>query len=184
MDFNVAQLLREPVGQMRHYHIDEVTTVIAGCEYGCAVKGETELLRTDRGILVRGTLDTVIKCVCGRCLEVFDCPLHFEIAEEFFPTVDVVTGLPLKVPEEDNPFTIDAKHILDLSEAVRQYALLALPMKLVCRPDCAGLCPNCGANLNLEHCRCSAPASDPRWAELNRLASSRGSLRNDREGSR
>ncbi|OGO03969.1 MAG: hypothetical protein A2Y60_03305, partial [Chloroflexi bacterium RBG_13_54_9] len=101
MEFNVAQLLKEPVGQSRHYEIDETTEVIDSSEEGHNVKGTVELLRTDRGILVRGVLDTTAKCVCSRCLEVFDCPLHLEITEEFFPTVDVVTGLPLKVPEED-----------------------------------------------------------------------------------
>jgi len=181
MQFNVAQLLKETVGQIRHYEIDEIAEVIDGTEGGCNIEGDIELLRTDRGILVRGVLNTTVKCVCSRCLEIFEYPLRLEIAEEFFPRLDVITGLPLKVPEENSPFTLDEKHILDLSEAVRQYALLSLPMKLVCRPDCAGLCPNCGANLNLRSCQCSAPTSDPRWVKLIELASSGGQLRNDKD---
>jgi uncharacterized protein len=181
MRFNVAQLLKESIGRSRYYEIDETMEVIDGADGSCRIKGEAELLRTDRGILVRGKLDTSVRCVCSRCLEVFVCPLSLEISEEFFPTVDVITGLPLQVPQEDNPFTIDEKHTLDLSEAVRQYALLSLPMKLVCRPDCAGLCPNCGANLNIERCRCSAPTPDPRWAKLNELASSGGLPNTDKE---
>ncbi len=184
MKFNVAQLLKGPVGQVRYYEIDEIAEVMddtEDTEGGCNIEGEMELLRTDRGILVRGELNTTVRCVCSRCLEIFEYRLRLEIAEEFFPTVDVITGLPLEIPEEDSSFTIDEKHILDLGEAVRQYALLSLPMKLVCRPDCAGLCPNCGANLNLERCRCSASAPDPRWGELSKLASSSGLLRNDKD---
>jgi len=51
MQFNVAQLLKEPVGQSRHYQIDEVTEVIDSVEDSCNIKGEVELLRTDRGSL-------------------------------------------------------------------------------------------------------------------------------------
>jgi len=174
MQFNVAQLLKERVGQSRSYEIEENIDVIDDAEGGSHVTGEVELLGTDRGILVRARLKTSVKCVCSRCLEVFDCPLSFEIAEVFFPTVDVNTGVSLEMPEEASPFTIDENHILDLSEAVRQYALLAMPMKLICRPDCAGLCPHCGCNLNNERCYCAAPMPDSRWAELYKLASPGG----------
>lgn len=182
MQFNVAQLLKERVGEGGDYTIEDDINVIDGAEGSSCVKGEVDLLRTDRGILVRGKLDTCVKSVCTRCLEVFDCPLSLEIEEEFFPTVDVETGAPLKVPEEDSsPFTIDGNHILDLSEAVRQYVLLAMPMKPICRPDCAGLCPHCGCNLNKERCHCTAVGPDPRWAELERLSSAGGLLRSNKE---
>jgi uncharacterized protein len=47
--------------------------------------------------------------------------------------------------------------------------LLALPLKVICQSDCRGLCPNCGANLNHEECRCETHATDPRLAPLARL---------------
>jgi uncharacterized protein len=80
----------------------------------------------------------------------------------------VVTGMPLPVPSPD-AFTIDAHHILDLSEAVRQYTVINIPMKPLCKPNCAGLCPQCGANRNEAPCQCPQEQGDPRWAVLQQL---------------
>lgn len=53
-----------------------------------------------------------------------------------------------------------------LDDEVRQSLLLEVPLKVLCRDDCAGICPGCGANLNSEECRCEEPPIDPRWAKL------------------
>jgi uncharacterized protein len=74
------------------------------------------------------------------------------------------------IPEEDRDeaVLIDVHQILDLTEVIRQGLWLAMPEKTLCRPDCAGLCPNCGGNRNLGECHCEA-LSDPRWASLQAL---------------
>jgi uncharacterized metal-binding protein YceD (DUF177 family) len=54
----------------------------------------------------------------------------------------------------DEALRIDERHTLDLTETARQYLLTALPLQSVCSPSCKGLCPNCGANLNLGPCGC------------------------------
>ena len=84
--------------------------------------------------------------------------------------MDIVSGASLNVPDEPGCFTIDEHFILDLTEAVRQCALLTSPMKPLCKDDCAGLCPVCGRNLK-EQCDCRAEAIDPRWSKLAKLAS-------------
>ena len=58
---------------------------------------------------------------------------------------------------------------LFLADVVKEQVLLALPLKVICQSDCRGLCPNCGANLNHEECRCETHATDPRLAPLARL---------------
>jgi uncharacterized protein len=72
----------------------------------------------------------------------------------------------LPSPEEPSAFTIDEHHILDLTEGIRQYALMAIPMKPLCNKDCAGLCQKCGQNLNQGKCNCPAEEIDPRWSKL------------------
>jgi uncharacterized protein len=67
---------------------------------------------------------------------------------------------------EECCFAIDDGREIDLSEAVRQYILLAMPMKPLCREDCAGLCPRCGCNRNIDSCDCSDSGVDPRFAVL------------------
>jgi uncharacterized protein len=163
MKINVAQQLKEHIGSVRHYEIDEKD------EEGCLVKGEVQFLRTDRSILVSGTLDITARGECSRCLEQFEYPLKIDIEEEYFMTRDPVSGLPLPPPTEAGVFLIDENHTLDLGEAVRQYKITALPMKPVCREDCAGLCPQCGRNLNRGTCDCAPPPPDPRWAQLQVL---------------
>jgi uncharacterized protein len=139
---------------------------VAGDGSGGLVHGDVTLTRTNRGIIANGVFDTTVKIDCSRCLCQFECPLHMQIQEEFFPLTDVNTGAPLALPDEPDAFTIDEQHILDLTEALRQSILLALPMKPLCREDCAGLCPQCGQNLNEKMCGCSSEKIDPRWDKL------------------
>ena len=132
---NVAQLLKEPVGSSRSYDIDEVIDEPAA---GC-VKGKIMLVRSGQGILVLGKLTAELELICSRCLNAFLCPISFTIEEEFLSTVDVSSGLPLFLPQESDGFTIDSNHMLDLGKLICQYVLLNLPMKPLCRPDCAGI---------------------------------------------
>lgn len=166
MLINVSQQLKEPIGSIRSYEVSEVVDIAGG---GSLVQGELRLMRTDRGILAKGTLHTEVEVTCSRCLSLLSCPLTLDIEEEFFPAVDVVTGAWLPVPDEPGCFTIDEHHTLDLTEAICQYALLAIPMKPLCDEDCAGLCPNCGHNLNHGPCDCPPQGMDPRWSELSKL---------------
>ena len=160
MQINVAQLLKESVGAVRTYEIDETN------EEGLPIKGTVKLLRTNRSILVTGSLETATRGECSRCLEKYEFPLKIDIEEEYFLTRDPVSGVALPAPTEAGAFLIDENHILNLSEAVRQYIIMALPMKPVCREDCAGLCPQCGRNLNRGSCDCSPVSLDSRWAPL------------------
>jgi len=148
---NVSQQIRTSIGSTRNYEVNEVVDIAGGSSM---VQGEVRLTRTDRGILVKGTLHTEVEVTCSRCLSLFSCPLAVNIEEEYFPTTDVFSGASLSLPDEPGCFTIDEHHILDLTEAIRQYALLAVPMKPLCREDCAGLCPYCGHNLNQGTCNC------------------------------
>jgi len=166
MRINAAQQLKASIGTIRDYEMDGVVN-IAGSD--SRVQGEIRLTRTNRGILVKGTIHIDVEAACSRCLSLFCCPLELSIEEEYLPVVDVVSGIPLPLPEESGCFTIDEHHILDLTEAIRQYALLAIPMKPLCREDCAGFCPSCGRDLNQGSCDCPSQGGDPRWSKLRKL---------------
>jgi len=170
VEINVSQLLKENIGTVREYEINELIDIM---EIGASspVEGSIKLTRTNRGILVQGTIHTRIPVECNRCLKVFDHPLSVNLQEEYFPVIDVNSGAPVAIPEDADGFTIDEHHILDLSEAIRQNALLAIPMKVLCRKDCAGLCQECGKNLNEGSCECNTEIIDPRWAKLANLSS-------------
>lgn len=168
MDINVSQLLRDPVGSTRELHVDEIADVIGDGQENRVV-GDCRLMHTQRSVLVKCALDTEVELTCSRCLGKFRQPLKIRFEEEFLPTLDVQSGAPLPPPEDAGAFTIDEQHILDISEAVRQYALMAVPMKALCKKECAGLCPTCGKNLNQGQCACPGPDTDPRWKKLAEL---------------
>ncbi len=168
MQINVSQLLREPIGAVRDYQVDGTVHDIDDGK-GYQVRGDCQLLRTQRSVLTRCTLNTEVELTCSRCLSQFLYQMTLNFEEEYLPTIDAVSGTPLPLPEEASTFTIDEHHILDLAEAIRQYTLLAVPMKPLCREECAGLCQNCGKNLNQGPCDCPAQDVDPRWSKLTKL---------------
>ena len=171
MLFNVSQLLQEPIGAERTYRVDD--TVPGADEDGGAVEvsGRVRLIRTNRGLLAYGELDARARGACSRCLRPVETPVHLTIEEEYLPTVDVTTGQPLPKQADDDgaSFEIDAHHHVDLTEAVRQALVMNEPMRPLCRPDCAGLCNQCGADLNEGRCACPEQPADDRWAALRAL---------------
>ena len=168
MQINVAQLLKANTGTSQDYEVNDIIDVF-GDGRGRVVRGQVRLLRTRRGILVKGVLNAEVELACSRCLSLFNYPVTLNIEEEYIPTVDVDSGAPLPLPEEPDSFTIDEHQYIDLTEAIGQYTVLAIPIKPLCREGCAGLCQNCGHNLNLGDCSCPPQAIDPRWSELSKF---------------
>jgi uncharacterized protein len=168
MQINVSQLLQEPIGSTREYEINAAAEII-GDSHEYKIQGKCRLLRTQRSILVKCVLSSEVELDCCRCLGRFRQPLKIQFEEEYLPTVDVHSGAPLPSPEEVSAFTIDEHHTIDLTDAVRQYSLMALPMKALCAEDCAGLCQKCGQNLNQGKCGCPEKDFDSRWSKLAEL---------------
>jgi uncharacterized protein len=170
MRFNVSGLLLEGIGATREYELDSVLES-PGHEPE-QVKGQLEFLRTRAGVLVRAHLSLVEPECCSRCLKPLDELVEIGFEEEFQNVLDPRTGAPTPKDEIDSDaFLIDERHTLDLSEAVRQYREVSLLMKPLCRPDCKGLCPVCGADLNEAACGHNAEPIDGRWAGLAELKS-------------
>ena len=166
LQINVSQQLQDPIGSVRNYELNDVVDIT---DAGGQAEGKITLTRTDRGILVYSIVRMEIELTCSRCLSLCSYPLTLRIAEEYFPTIDIVTSAPIPVPDDSGCFTIDDHHVLDLTEAIRQYTVLAVPMKPLCSENCAGLCPSCGHNLNQGECGCPPPDADPHWAALRKL---------------
>ncbi|MCL6647370.1 MAG: DUF177 domain-containing protein [Chloroflexi bacterium] len=169
MQYNISQLLRCPVGEVRHYRVEGDVTDVDDDPQPIPVQGTVVLTRTNQGVLVRVEAALHSTEECARCLAVIRYPLQLTFEEVFYPTIDPLTGIPLPPPPEPEAFLIDHNHILDLSEAIREYAVMARPLQPLCRLDCAGLCPQCGANRNLMPCACAEPPPDPRWSALWQL---------------
>ncbi len=116
-EFNVAQLLKEPIGGRRSYEVEiPVDFEEEELRQSDSVTGTVDLLRTNSGVLVEATLDGAVTVECSRCLTDVRCPVSLDIVEEFHPTVDVVRGTFVAVEEEDAALLINEHHILDIAE--------------------------------------------------------------------
>jgi uncharacterized protein len=172
LKFNVAQLLREEVGARRNYTfaedalpLDEETTLQQ-------LDGKVRFTRTATGVLVDVDAHGVVITPCIRCLNPSHQQVDLHFRDEFHSKIEVNTGAPLPKPDDEDPFFIDESHLVDIGEVLREYALLELPMQPLCKPDCKGLCPNCGADLNAGDCGCEIDESDDRFEVLKRLLKS------------
>lgn len=168
---NVAQLLKGPTGAVRHMDLcEDITGIDDELSIRSPLAGSLTLIRTADGVLVTAALDTTIELECCRCVTPFAAPVQLEIEEEFHPSVDIHTGARLPVLDtEEDATTIDGQHFLDLAEVVRQAIFLAIPMRPLCRGDCAGLCTLCGQDLSSERCQCVVDSVDPRLEVLKQL---------------
>jgi uncharacterized protein len=173
MIYNVSQLLKAAIGATLTVALDDDDRLdLADTDVRLAgpITGTIRLHRTNQGIYAQGTMLAPVRLECSRCLEAFTTTLSIPLAEEFYPTVDVNTGLPVPPPTNtDLSFPINRHHELDMHEAIRQNLLLALPARALCREDCAGLCPQCGKNLNEGPCACQPEEEDTRLAVLRQL---------------
>lgn len=189
MQYNVAQLLKEPTGSVRRYNLNEdLSDIDPEFEFLGPLVGTLQLLRTNSGILATGELSTAILVNCNRCIEPIASPVRFFLEELFHPTTEVITGRVLSEDEfegdrddwEDTALTIDDHHILDMREVVRQNIWTAMPMYPGCNWTGNGECPSLTAHLkSLEGVRFvdanlaasdaeahSAGSVDPRWSAL------------------
>lgn len=172
--FNVAQLMNEPIGSTRTYETKDTVHPLDGTE-NLSVQGPVKLLRTDKGIWLSAQFQAETKCTCSRCLDEFSCAIQLTIEEEYFPTIDTVTGAWVDItPESEDNFRIGSDQILDVGEATKQYIYLNYPMKPVCENGCAGLCHSCGMNLNRSNCKCNGNRVDSRWGPLLELKTING----------
>ena len=135
-----------------------------GTEFRGPVEGRIELINAGAAISARGRLTATALCECARCLASHRVELDVDVDEE---CVLAQIDQPVRVEEDrgDEVPILDADAI-DLTELVRQVLALSVPPRSLCRPDCHGICPECGQNLNEGPCACQQETTDRRWAGL------------------
>ena len=164
MQINVLRELRQTIGAVSVVDFEEEIARFDDLVLH-ELTGSVSMLRTDRGLLVTVTVEGQLREGCSRCLKEIETPVEATFEEEYVPVLDANTGAPVRNALLPDTFRIGPDFILDLHEGVRQYILMSEPAKPLCRPDCKGLCPNCGADLNQGACRCSVDGDD-RWQAL------------------
>jgi len=123
-----------------------------------------------KDIRLNGDFVTRVEVACARCLEpiVKDVSGPFDLL--YRPQGTDAGKEEISITSAEAEVSYYQGESLLLEDALREQVLLALPLKVICREDCKGLCPHCGKNLNVAACGCAEP-NDPRWSALKDLRS-------------
>jgi uncharacterized protein len=177
MEFKISELEREPIEF-------DVALGPAAVGFGeeaeqvgnLTTEGRAEVIHERRGpreivadIRLRGKFAGRFRVPCARCVEPVEIPLAGDFDLIFRP-VGADAGSPersITAPETEIGYY--QKDSLLLEDVLREQVLLSLPVRTLCQPDCKGLCPRCGENLNVGACSCEETRSDPRWEALHGL---------------
>jgi uncharacterized protein len=173
MKISVAPLLKEPMGSSDEHHLEERPIDPGGENAGLldaditSIDADIKATHTNPGALLEGEARATVAQQCSRCLKEIDSPVEAHFVEQYYATLSVDTGAPM--PEAP----LDAKTIghdfrIDVTPLIREEVILATPQAPLCRPDCNGLCPQCGRDLN-EYPHEHEEAPDDRWGALSRL---------------
>jgi uncharacterized protein len=162
--FNVRTVKLQPGEQFRDRKEVELEPLELGGQRYVPIPEAPEatlaLTRLTSGLLLELGFEIRLIGPCVRCLT--DAGVSLDVhAREYQATS------PGEAEELTSPYLVDDR--LDLSAWARDAVALALPDKILCRPDCAGLCPECGRDLNVDAHEHEQQATDPRWAALERL---------------
>ncbi len=135
--------------------------------------GRAELIEENHGgkqrvkdIRIVGDFSTQMEIKCARCLE----PVLEDVAREYDllyrPLKTLREGEEIEISEAESEIGYYKGEGVLLEDVLKEQVLLALPSKVLCKPDCKGLCPHCGKDLNETECGCTVEVPDPRWAAL------------------
>lgn len=139
----------------------EIGIEVIGVPPGSPVDLDLRLESVVEGVLVTGTAVVRLRGSCVRCLDEISATEEVEIQELFcYPGKELDDAEAMRIEGE----------LIDLEPVLRDAVVLDLPFTPLCRPDCAGLCPQCGANLNADPEHSHTEPIDPRWAGLAGLA--------------
>jgi uncharacterized protein len=145
------------------YHFSETPADVGlSDDYYERVDVAVTIDKSNRQLFLRGNITAAKHCTCDRCLDEFNKPLSTS-----YQVLYVLDGAANQKYHEDEVRVVTPNiSEIEISDDVRQVVLLAVPLKLLCRDNCVGLCPQCGTNWNHKQCSCEQKESDVGWEEL------------------
>ena len=160
---NLRRSIGNRLHEQRSGRIGELRVADTRMPDHAEAEADVVLDSVDGGIEAAATVVAPWVGECRRCLRPVGGELRCEVRELYRPRP------PREPPNEDEDTYPLSGEMLDLRPLVRDAILLEMPIAPLCREDCAGLCPTCGADLNEGECDCPPASADPRWAALDTL---------------
>jgi len=135
---------------------------------------DLSIVRKHEEVRISGSLVTEVSASCARCLIAVSIPVDLQLDLIYHPVVESFAEEPdLELSYQDLNLSYYANDVIDLDELIREQIQLALPVRVLCREECRGLCPVCGADRNRETCSCAGKQIDPLWEALAKLIEER-----------
>lgn len=128
------------------------------------VDAVAELLGAE--IRIRGHLATRLNSSCDRCLTAVEFPVEYDFDLFYRPMAHIAHEEEVEVPEDESEVGFYTADGIEVDDLVVEQVILALPMKIVCRSACQGLCPVCGVDRNKVKCSCAEQRKDSPFASL------------------
>ena len=127
------------------------------------------LARKGNRVFLTGRVVARVEVDCDRCLKSIEVPVRTEFSLQYVTSADYAAIQAAELDETDLALSVFDGEGFEIDEIVREQILLAVPTRALCREDCMGFCPVCGADRNLKNCDCHSEEIDPRWASLKEL---------------
>lgn len=140
---NIGFMLNKPIGYSRDFEIDYDAIRIEPDLDVVNLHSNYRLSRTQEGLLFHGKVSGTLDSQCVRCLESAPVTVEAEIDELYFFPDHIKDASEQAIPEDN---------YIELGEVFRDYLLLEMPIHHLCKPDCKGICLECGQNLNQGEC--------------------------------
>ena len=156
-------------------HWEEIELDVGRCPVVAPIKVNMQYRLDKDGLKVLGSVQTVLLCPCSRCLETFKLPIKgcIEAIYRPFEVLKEQKNVEEKLEKLENVVYYSTP-VVDLAERVLEAIVVEVPQKLLCKPDCKGLCQYCGKNLNEDpdhKCTEKSGVVDPRWVVLQEIKS-------------
>jgi uncharacterized protein len=163
---NIGPICEMPGGVVDFKGRQEVPNFKMDLTFIGPIEVQGTVTNTGEGFLIKAQLNFQYKVNCSRCLKEFVNSLETEVIEQY---------LPGSVAEEEDDLVFRySGDVIDLKDCISEQVLLALPMNFICTPECRGLCPECGIDLNHDQCKCSTEQINPQFEKLRNLLSTEG----------
>lgn len=120
-------------------------------------------------VLVNGMLEGDVELLCSRCLNAYNMGVRSQINVVYEPSERINKEERHKLKSDELDIGFYKEDTLDTDEVLTEQLLLNIPMKPLCSPECKGICPKCGADLNVSGCKCSTSEIDSRLKVLEQL---------------
>lgn len=133
------------------------------------VNVDLEIQKRPDHIHIAGTIETVLRVSCHRCLQPFSWELNEKVEAFLVPEEPPPPNDEVELDAEDLEYEFFDGEVIEIDQLVAEQLFLALPVKALCSESCQGICPGCGANLNTEFCQCSEEDESSPFAALKKL---------------